>query len=200
MDYYDAWNVAVEEIKKQVTGVGVWTALNVAIPITLEDGVYVLGIPTKEGELKSHLTSPVTKRTIEEHVSKLVEKSVELRVIDGITINDWESAKRQRVETDRLRAEAIEKDEESAAARSQWDGVYEQISREYAAIKNKGMPQSRARLLSRCVALCVSALQGMELDESGDRHFARCVDRISTYCDAPATLVAKEILDKAALH
>lgn len=196
MDFYDAWNASLEEIKKKVTGVGVWTALNIAVPVTLEDDVFVIGIPEKESELRGHLQISGNQRIVEQELGKRIGKRVKLEVIDGITINHWESIKRRRAETERLKREAIEKDKKAAKAASNWDNVYDLISREYSALANKAMPQVKARFVRRCVDICVETIDGRALDESDERNLSRVIERISAYTEVSATHIALLVLDR----
>ena len=197
MDFYDAWNASLEDIKKQVTGVGVWTALNVAIPIALEeDGTFVLGVAEKEAESRGHLTLANTRRVMEQELEKRIGKPVEVVVIDGITINHWESLKRRREEFLRQEAEAARRAKEKAGKVTAWDTIYEQMGREFGALENKAMPQVRARFMLWCVDLVAAHLHGSEHTDDDERNFSRCVDRIASYADANQTYIAAMILER----
>ena len=197
MDFYDAWNASIEEIKRQVTGVGVWTALNIAIPITLEDDVFVLGIPEKESESKGHLQLSNTTRVMQQELAKRIGHPVKVEVIDGITINNWEAVKRRRSQTERMTKEAAERDKKARKQASQWDNIYEQMARDFGKLHNKGMPQVKARFLRHCVDLCVESMNAGKMDANDERNFARCLERISAYTEVPATYIATLVLDKA---
>jgi len=197
MDFYDAWNSSVEQIKKQVTGTGVWNALNIAIPIALEaDGTFVLGVAEKESESRGHLTLANVRRVMEQELEKKLGKKVEVVVIDGITINHWESLRRRREEFLRMEHEAAVKAKEKAGKVSAWDSIYEQMGREFGALDNKGMPQVRARFMLWCVDLVAAHLHGTEHSEDDERNFSRCVDRIASYADANQTYIAAMILER----
>jgi hypothetical protein len=197
MDFYDAWNSSVEQIKKQVTGVGVWNALNVAIPIAFEeDGTFVLGVAEKEAESRGHLTLANTRRVMETELEKKLGKKIEVVVIDGITINHWESLKRRRGEFLRMEKEAAEKAKAKAGKTSAWDTIYDQMGREFGALENKAMPQVRARFMLWCVDLVAAHLHGTAHSDDDERNFSRCVDRIAAYADANQTYIAAMILER----
>jgi hypothetical protein len=197
MDFYDVWNSSLEGIKKEVTGVGVWTALNNAIPITLEEGVFVLGLPEKEVELRGHLQLANTTRVIEQYLTKKLGKPIKLEVIDGITINHWESVKRRRAEAERQSREATEREMKSRKLATSWDKVYDQMGRDFGKLSGKAMPQVRARFLNHCVDLCVASIQAGEMSELDERNFARCLERISQYTELPGAYIAFVILERA---
>ena len=197
MDFYDAWNASLEDIKKQVTGVGVWTALNVAIPIAFEeDGTFVLGVTEKESESRGHLALANTRRVMEQELEKRVGKKVEVVVIDGITINHWESLKRRREDFKRLETEAAIRAKEKAGKSTAWDTIYDQMGREFGELQHKAMPQVRARFMLWCVDLVAAHLHGTAHSEDDERNFSRCVDRIAAYADANQTYIAAMILER----
>jgi len=196
MDIYDAWNASLEDIKRKVTGVSVWTALNSAIPIVLEDDVFVLGFLPKDLDLLGYLKVPGTIRIMEEELGRRLEKEVRVHLLEGATINDWESYKRRQQEAEKIRKRDVERAMRERQAARSWDDVYEQLSREYAAVANRSLPQQKARLLDALVDIVAQALDGRELDESGERSLGRCVERVAQYCDVPSTLVAKMVLER----
>ena len=197
MDFYDAWNSSLEDIKKQVTGVGVWTALNVAIPIAFEeDGTFVLGVTEKESESRGHLALANTRRVMEIELEKRVGKKVEVVVIDGITINHWESLKRRREDFKRLETKAAVRAKEKAGKSTAWDTIYDQMGREFGELQHKAMPQVRARFMLWCVDLVAAHLHGTAHSEDDERNFSRCVDRIAAYADANQTYIAAMILER----
>ncbi len=190
MDVYDAWNGAVEEIKNKVTGVGVWTALNCAVPITYEDGRFVLGFGAKDLDLMGHLKPPGVRRTIEVELESRLKSPVELILLSGITINDWMSHKRQLQEAEKLKRAAEERERVVSTAGKEWDEIYEFAGREYGRLNAKSHPGLRARLLEMCVAKIAEKLPESELEEDEERAFSRAVERIGFLCEASSTLVA----------
>lgn len=196
MDFYDAWNASLEDIKKQVTGVGIWSALNAAIPIALDDSTFVLGVDERDAESHGHLALANVRRVMEQELEKRLGSKVEVEVIAGITINHWESLKRRRDEFRRLEKESAERAKERATQVSVWDSIYDQMGREFGNLENKAQPQVRARFMLWCVDLVAAHLHGSEHTEDDERNFARCVDRIASYADANQTYIAAMILER----
>jgi len=197
-DLAAVWNEALPEIKKNVTGVGVWTALNVCRPVTIEDDVLVLGIPTGETELAGHLRLAQTRRAIEEGVSSRVNQKLTLRVIDGVTDHDWETEKKRDAEKRRLQDIALARHRAEIAAGVSWEGVYEQISRKYAATPNRSLPQNRAKFFLEAVDIIAAALLEAPItDEMAERNYARCLERVAQYTELPSVVVALKVLEKS---
>lgn len=191
------WAEVMPQVRDAVTGVGVWTALNKAQAVALDEDTLVLGIPHEVSDLAGHLRMQQTKTVIERMVGEHLKVKVQLRVIDGITREDWEQVKRRDAEARRLQEIALTKQRAENAARSSWDTIYEQISRRYAAIENKSLPQNRAEFFKECLDVLVEGLRVMPIqDELAERNFARCIERVATYTEVPSTLVAFHLNDR----
>lgn len=84
------------------------------------------------------------------------------------------------------------------SARTSWDAVYEQLSRRYAAVTNKSLPQNRARFYDEAIAIVAEARQAMtNYDDAAERSFARCLERIAQYSEVPTTIVGMHVLQRS---
>lgn len=194
----EVWAEALPVVRNGVTGVGVWTALNSCVPLAIENGFIVLGLGSQEFELAGHLRIPQTKKLIESEVSQRVGSPVSLRVVEGVTPEAWERAKRRDEEARRLQDAAQAKLRAEISARTNWESVYESLSRRYAAISNKSLPTNRARFFDEAIAILAEARQNQEShDELAERNFARCIERVATYTELPSALVAHYALKAA---
>jgi len=194
----DVWKASLPKILSNVTGRGIWTALNAAVPVTLEDGVFVLGIEFRDSELGGHLRMASTSQMIERAVAGVLGTPIKLRVIDGATVADWEVVKRRDVERRRLQEADLVKMKAELQAKTSWDGIYEQLSRRFAAVSNRSLPQNRARFFEEAIEIIVEARKSQTtFDDLGERNFARCLERVAQYTDVPSVIVAKEILSRS---
>ena len=192
------WKEALPIIMKGVSGRGVWAALNAVRPIALEEDQIVIGIPQTDGELAGHLRLQQTKRIMEMAVSQIVGKPFLVRLIDGTTDADYELAKRRDVERRRLQEAEMTKMRAELVAKSSWETVYEQLSRRYAAVTNKSLPQNRARFFEEAVELIAQARRDQgNFDDLGERNFARCLERLAQYSEVPSTIVGVQVLQRA---
>lgn len=197
-DLVEVWKSSLPAVLNNVTGRGVWTALNAAVPIVVEDGILILGIPSNDTELAGHLRLPNTSRNIEVSFSKQYGSPVKVRVIGGTTTDDYEIVKRRDAERRRMQEAEMAKSRQELQAKSTWEGVYEQLSRRFSAMTNRSLPQNKARFYAEAVDLVAEARkEHQEFDDMGERNFARCLERISQYSDVPSTLVAEEVLKRA---
>lgn len=193
----EVWKQALPEIRRGVTGVGVWAALNGAVPLLVEDGTLVLGLPSEESELSGHLRIPQTRKLIEQEISARWDGNVNLRVIDGTSVSDWERVKRRDLEARRLQEVAEGKARAEIAARTSWESVYESLSRKFAAMPNKSMPMNRAKFYAEGIAILADARKNQPVqDELGQRNFGRCIERLAQYSEVPSTIVALHVMEK----
>jgi hypothetical protein len=194
----DAWRECLPEVKNGVTGVGVWAALNSVQPVLIEDDILVMGVPPKNSDLGGHLRMVATKTLIEKTMSQRMGRPLTVRIIDGVTEEDWATAKRRDAEAARLREIAIAKAQVENKARSSWDGVYEQLNRLYASIPNKSLPQNRARFYLDAIETMVEALLSNPIaDDLAERNYARCIERISQYSEVPSVIIAIDVMKRS---
>lgn len=196
-DLQAVWDELLPDIRKGVTGVGVWSALNASRPVALEDGVLVLGLPHESSELAGHLRLPLTRKLIEDGIGEATGARVTLRVIAGTTSEDWATEKRRDAERRKLEEQALERARAATKAGSGWDAIYEQLSRKFAETPNRSLPQNRARFFLSAVEIVANALiETPVTDELAERNFARCIERIAQYCEVPSTIVATKVMEK----
>lgn len=194
----EIWKQALPVIQNQITGRGVWAALNAAVPVAYEDGTFVIGLPNEVSELAGHLRIPATKRLIETIVSRNLNSQTRVALIDGTTQADYEVYKRREAERRRLQELEMNKMRAELQARTSWDGVYEQLSRRWSAVSNKSLPQAKARFFEEAVELVATARKEQtNYDDLGERNFARCIERLAQYGEVPSTLVAVQVLQRA---
>lgn len=191
------WGEVLPEIRNAVTGVGVWAALNSCTPVTVSADTLVMGLPHGQSELAGHLRLAATKTLIERKMSERLGTSLKLRVIEGVTMEDWALVQRRDAEAERLQQQALSRMQAEVAARSTWDSTYEKLSRIYAAIPNKSMPQNRAKFLKEALELLVHARKDIQVnDDLGERNYARCLERVAQYAEIPSALVATWVAEK----
>ena len=198
MDAAQLWSTILPEVRKGVTGVGVWAALNNCRAVALEEGVLVLGVPDGMSELGGHLRVPSTKRLIEQLAAPIAGSPVSVRIIDGTGIEAWELVKRKDVEARRMQEASMAKLRAEIEAKTSWDGVYEQLSRRYAEVTNKSLPQNRARFYDAAIDLIAEARKKMtNYDDLSERNFARCLERVAQYSELNSAIVALDVLRRA---
>ncbi len=185
------WAEVMPNVKNTVTGVGLWTALNQSKAIAMEDKTFVLGLPHESGDLAGHLRMQATKLLIEKALGEKLQKEIDLRIIEGTSTQDWEIAKRKDEESRRMQMAAMQRVQAEIQARSSWESVFEDLSRHWASLTNKSLPQNRGEFLEKSLAVLADGLSRNPInDDLAERNFARCIERVSQYTEVPSAVVA----------
>lgn len=194
----ELWKESLPEVMSSVTGVGVWTALKSCVPLAFEDGTLVVGLPHQDHELAGHLRLPQTRRAVEVAMSQKLGEKTNLRIINGTTVEDWQTEKRRDEEKRRLQDAAMARQKAELAAGRSWDSIYEQISRTYSGMQNRSLPQVRAKFFLEAVEIVASALIETPInDDLAERNYARCLERVAQYSELPSSFVALKVMERA---
>lgn len=198
VDIVEVWNASLPKIRDSVTGVGLWSALNACRPIALEGDVLVIGLKAGETELIGHLRLPAARGAVERVIGAAVGSRVNLRIIEGVSEDDWKAVKEQDAVKRRLQEQANLRAREELVSRSNWESIYESLGRKYAETPHRSLPQSRAKFMMEAVDMVAAAMiETPVTDDLGERNFARCIERIAQYADVPSAIVASKVLQKA---
>lgn len=193
----EIWKEALPEIMGSVTGVGVWTALKACVAIAEEDGQFVLGLPSGDSELIGHLRLPQSRNAIESTMSRLLNGRHQLVVINGTSITDWETEKKRAEERRKLQEMALARQKAEVLAGKSWESIYEDLSRKFASMNNRSLPQNRARYLMDAIEIVAQALVETPItDDLAERNYARCLERIAQYTELPSTFIALKVLER----
>ncbi len=194
----EAWKETLPQIMDRVTGVGVWTALKSSVAVAHEDNMLVLGLPSDDSELMGHLRLPQVRSAVETLMSKRLNEPVSLVVINGTAESDWTTEKKRQLERKKLQQHALDRQRAEILAGKSWEQVFDQLTRSYASLPNRSMPQVRARYFLEAVEVVASALQETPItDDLAERNFARCLERIAQYTELPSAYVALKVLDQS---
>jgi hypothetical protein len=189
------WAEVVERVKDRTISPSLWRALERATGVTVEDRWLVVGFSSADIPLRGHLASGEHRNTIDKAINEVAREPLMLRLIEGTTLADWENAKRREAVTLATREAAQRKKLEEVSAGRSWEVVLEQVSRRYAKIPMRQLPQVRARYLGEAVVIMSEFVdnmfpEGVEMDELAERSLARVIEKIATLVELPAAEVA----------
>ncbi len=196
-DMYEVWQVIREEVKRQVTGRTLYRALDVLTPITMEGDTVVFGLPHEHYQLVGHVSAPNVKRMIEQLLSNAYGTPLQMLVIEGTTLQDWQLHLRKQEELKRLAEQTARKQATLERAYTSWDTLYEQVGRLFAQTPGRSLATNRARYLSQAIEMVRDALTRLPLDtEHDERQLNRVIERIATNAEVPSALVALLVLQE----
>jgi hypothetical protein len=193
------WAEVVEKVKDRTISPSLWRALEHAVGVTIEDNWFVLGFASADIPLRGHLASGEHRNTIDKVINEVARRPLNLRLIEGTTIADWENAKRREAAANATKEAIQRKRLEEVSAGKSWEEVLEQVSRRYARIPMRQLPQVRARYLQEAVVMMSEAIdrvspEGEQMDDLAERSLARVIEKIATLVEIPPAEVAIHLL------
>jgi hypothetical protein len=196
---HELWSKTTETVKKIVIHPSLWKAMEVARPITVEDGVLILGFPVGTFNQSGHLLASNHKNAIEKVLAEFSGAPLTFRVIDGVEESDWQFAKERDEHVREIQAEASEKRAREESIIGAWDELYDRVTRLYAQLPLRQFPQRRALYVRQAVAAIADVMEELAdqrhvNEELFERSIARAIDKVSTLANLPGTMVAVELL------
>jgi hypothetical protein len=194
----ELWDKVVNEVKLRVIHPTLWRTLELAVPITIEDNQFIVGMPPGSFHLSGHMTSSEHKNAIEKAITQFSGLQLNLRVIDGVTYQDWIQVKRKDESLQAIKEAAQKKREAETAVTKSWEGLLETVSRRYANTPYRQLPQFRARYLVEMLKIISEAMDELmpegRIDELAERSLARVIEKVATLTEVPAPIIALELL------
>jgi hypothetical protein len=193
------WSRVVDEVKHKVIHPTLWKALEAGVAVTIEDGQFIVGFPMGTFHLSGNLMSLDHKNVIEGSIARHAGERLQLRIIEGGTMDDWEAVKLKEAHAAALREAAALKHEDETSSVRIWDSLLEQVGRKYATIPFRQLPQSRAAYIVEALRMISEAIEksipaGQEPDELTQRALGRVIEKVANLVDVPSTLVALELM------
>ena len=192
------WLEAVERVKDRTLAPTLWRALEMGTGVTEEDNMFIIGFPPSDAPMSGYLTSSDHRITIEKVLTEIIGKPIQLKIIEGTSIADYEAHKKRERVAEHTRRVAQERKHVERAAERAWESVAEQCSRKYAGTPLRQLPQVRAQYLFEAVQIISDAMDRIhpdgKIDEIGHRALGRVIDRAATLADVPGTTVAVELI------
>ena len=81
LDLKSAWDKVAEQVKLKVINTTLWRALEMAVPVTVENGEFVVGFPPGEMHMSGHLLTSDHKNAIESAVRALAGQPLSGKVV-----------------------------------------------------------------------------------------------------------------------
>jgi hypothetical protein len=191
------WANCVDRLKDRINNRSFWEALEATHAITIENDSLIIGIDPENFNRSSHILQVSTLNTVHRTIEEVFNRPLQLKLVEGSTLSDWEAHKAQQARVTASKHAASEPVVSAPSPTSgSWDGVYEQLSRLFAQAGHRSLPQGKARYANEALYLLVEAMDTIypePPDEASERNLARALDRISASADIPASVVAFEM-------
>jgi hypothetical protein len=180
-----------------------WDAAETAKPLALEEGTLILGLTAANFRHASYLQTDVNRAKLRQLLEQSCGRSLDLRVIQGATGEDWERTKQREREAEQKAVAGIRRAASFKGAEAVWEAVYHEVNQVFTGVRARAYGTTQARLLVKALPLVYRAEQAARAEEPGadeahERQLNRVLDRIATNTGLASTAVALEYLRYAA--
>jgi hypothetical protein len=190
------WANCVERLKDRINNRSFWEALESCRPITVENDFLIIGLEAENYNRASHLQQVSNLHIINETVQELFNRPLQVRFIEGSTLQDWENAKERDARVEAMKQTTVTRQLKQDAELTGWDGLYEYIARLYMQTPLRALPQGKARYANDALYTLAEAMDTLypeHPEEVVDRSLARILERIANTADIPTTVLAFEL-------
>jgi DNA polymerase elongation subunit (family B) len=192
-----AWLVCVDSLKDAVNNRSFWEAVEATSAVTVEGDLLVVGLPSEDYNRASHITHSTTLNTVESVVSSVFGQPLKVKVIEGITLADWDAHKEREAKVAALRqASLVPRPASQSGSSNSWEALYEQMSRLFSQTPNRTLPTGKARFANEALYILLDAMNRLypnPPDEASERSLCRVLERISNTSEIPAPVLAFEL-------
>jgi len=197
-DINAAWKRVQQALREGDINRSLWDAAEIAKPLTIEDDLVVLGFSPGQMRQASYLTADANRPQVNRALEAVFGRRMHLETVEGTDDGAWEREK-QRRETTARKSKATLEARQLKGARIIWAELSEEISKLFGAARERRFPINRARTLIRALNMTLEAedrarAEEPEADEAHFQALNRIIDRIATFGELPALIVAVEYL------
>ena len=196
-DIAKIWDKVVDQVKMKVIHPTLWKALEVGVPIVIEGGNFVVGFAPGSYHMSGHLTISEHRNAIEIALKEFTGKSLNLCVIEGDSLQDWQGVKDKDQRVQAIKDERYQKGQDAAVVMKAWENLFENVGRRYAAMQLRGLPQNRAKYIVEMLKRISDAIDELmpdKPDELSERSLGRVIERVGTITETPASMIALELM------
>lgn len=188
----------MERVKDRVIAPTLYRALELGMGITIDDGYFVVGFTSADMPMAGHLRSPQYLAVIEQCIGEAAQQRLRLKLIDGVTMDDYLVQKNMQLTRDTAQVIVNEQRARERAISQEWEAVGEQITRGYSKVPQRQFAQIKGKFIMWAFEVINDAVNKFEYtDESEDvdkRALARIFEKFATVIEVPSSMLAYEFL------
>jgi curved DNA-binding protein CbpA len=173
-------------------------ALQDALPLALEEEVFVVGFSPENQRESSYLDVAANRYALLDALALVTGKKPDFRYIQGQSPEDWEliKAREERV-TARARASETPVASEESRLNMVWDELIARLHRSFSELPRRQQPQIRASFFAKALTwINETATRSYALgvtEEAAHKGLARAIERLANMVELPPTYVAIEL-------
>ncbi len=199
LDAEKVWHQMRELLHKGDLNPPVWAAVDTVRPLTVDGDTLIVGVTTADMQHAGYIETGRNKAQLQELLEQVIGRRLDVRVINGTTVEDWERIKQR--ESAGLEAATVHARTRIAqkGGRAVWQQGAERVFAIFTGTRARARGTDLARLLRESVVAMREVERAARADspddeELHDQQLNRIIDRVATYCSVPPTVVALEYL------
>src|SRR5438132_1534670 len=118
------WANCVDRLKDRVNNRSFWEALEATHAITIENDTLIIGMDAENLTGATHIQQTSTLNTVHRTIEEVFGKKLQLRIIEGTTLADWETTKERDAKILAMKQAPVETQPVSTAPSDSWEAVY----------------------------------------------------------------------------
>jgi len=193
---HQIWLRAAERVKDKVIAPTLYRALELGVGLALEGDHFVVGFASPDLPMAGHIRSSQNLPIIEQSLSEVIGRRVRLRIVEGTTLQAYEDWKKMQAAAEASRSVLIDRREMERQVEMAWEEVAEKISRGYARLHLRQLPQTKGNYIAHALEIINEAVNRYNYSEESDeitkRSLARVFERLATVVEVPSSLLAYE--------
>jgi len=199
VDLEGLWRQTVERLFATDLSRTVLDACNRAVPLTIEDEVVILGMMPENMQYASYIETRANKSVVQGVLQAISGRRLDLRVIEGSTLEAYERTKaRDQSRSDLAALEASRRGLVRGEVRT-WEALHERLMIMYQELEHRRFPQVTAKYLVSAFPLVADVderVRAAEPDkvEAHERALSRVFEKLRGYTDIPTPVIALEYL------
>ena len=193
------WEQMTELLHKGNLNPALWEAVDAVTPVVVDGDTLVVGLRPARMQHAGYIETSQNKSQLQDLLEKLVGQRLDIRVISGTSLEDWQRTKAREAAGVEETAAKVRARTAQKEARAIWQEGGERVANIFTGARARARGTDLAQLMMKAIQETYQIEQDARA-EAGDaeelhgQQVNRIIDRIATYCNVSATVVALEYL------
>ena len=193
------WQQVNEALHRGPINRPMWEAAMAAKPLAVEGETLILGFEPKDMRHASYLETTVNKTRIQEILQARTGRRLDVKCIEGATLEHWDRTKLREAETEAKARANIEHIQAHGTSVRAWEDLNQRLVKLFSATEARRFPTVLAGMLIKALPMVFETDAQVRTSDPGaemihNRELNRIFDKLGTYCDMSATQVALEFM------
>ena len=172
------WAEVVETVKDNVMSPSVFMALETAVPIDEEPGLFIIGFSSQDMPKAGYLRAASVMPLIERCISDAVGAETKLEVVEGSSLEEYQRIK----EVAEIAKKAVHRSTEARQAQRRidayWESIGEKCTRGFAKCENRTFNTTKAEFMLTAWEFINEGLEHFDYDNNKNQLHSRCLSRV----------------------